>query len=141
MRINQGAGARTLPYDRVGLQAPQNANVTVGPAGDTVRWTYTAPALRKAIIECVSMFQRRETAATTPGHVSCFLQLRPNGVGFFPFAEQGSESNVVGNVVTAGLGTCGSLLPGDSVEAHTTDASTAGTNFFDLNGHFMEFAI
>ena len=127
MRLAFPGGARPDPWDRNPVSATQSySGATVAPHSSTVRWTYTVPTGRKALVSAFHISVRRAAAATTASTATAFLML--NGTNVF-------HVTLVNNTVDATqrleLSAALYLTAGDELRAVTLDSSTGG--YIDYN--------
>lgn len=99
----------------------------VGPHSTTVRYTYTVPAGRVAVLEAVFVEVTRATAPTTAGQARCYVVVTRNGASSLILVEATIFTSTVGVTEWATLGTPITLLSGDNVTLRTIDGSTGGT--------------
>jgi hypothetical protein len=140
MRTGQPIIGRPAWYDRNPSQVLLWWTVNnQAPHAETVRWTYTVPSGKKAMLEALDGLICIITAATTAGRRSIYVKLtRPSVGSAFIFNLQILTNNV-GDVQTKGLGTSLLMLAGDILEGYTSDGSTGGTADYRLMAKITEF--
>lgn len=141
MRLsNTQAVSRPTYYDRnpVKRQALYAAD-SVAPHALTVRFTYTAPAGKKAFVEVAKVLIIRETAATTAAPTTGQILLTPSGLSGGIAVTTYMQNNVVGTIDRDALATQVELLPGDAISGQTADQSTAGGMGYNLHVAMDEF--
>jgi hypothetical protein len=113
--------------------------LNVAPHGETVRWTYTVPAGKKAFVESVFAYLRRSAAATTVGRAAVVIWITPSGGSAAILIDVEILTNNVGDSDRQGVGQSLILLPGDTIEARTVDISTGGTVNYSAAAKITEF--
>lgn len=99
----------------------------VSPHSATVRYSYTVPAGRMAVLESAFVETTRATAPTTAGQARCYVVITRNGESSLIILEATIFSSTVGVTEWATLGTPITLVGGDAVTLRTIDTSTGGT--------------
>ena len=111
----------------------------IAPHGATVRWTYTVPASRMALVEMVSLIILRDAAPTTASYGLVYLSYFPSG-GSAQFATEVIEITATVGVPQQVLIGQGMLLKaGDALSGNTNDLSTGGTYFYEVTMVATEF--
>jgi hypothetical protein len=115
---------RLAPYDRnptspsvlFGLVGP------TGPHGTTVRFTYTVPTRRIAIINSVQLRFRRATAATTP--LTLLATILRNGLNYENLSTQSNGLDIDRTLQTSPQTP---MLTGQALVGQDSDGSIGGT--------------
>jgi hypothetical protein len=128
------------PFERAATYPHQQFLAgAVAPHAGTVRFTYTVPTNRIALLTAVHVKVRRETAPTTAGLVSAFVYLTDPTANVYRFASVSFVSSTVG-AQDWFSGYVGTFVPaGWSVSAQTGDSSTGGTCAYEISVHIVEF--
>jgi hypothetical protein len=139
LRINQvGSTARAAFYDRNPLKVNGKDDfVTRAPAGGTQRWIYTVPAARKTQVDSAICLSNRATVGAPGGEVQCIVMIDALNTSYVVFAD--SNSNTVGFLDKAMIGTGVLLLAADAIRGQTSDSSTGGTVTYLSSFHGVEF--
>lgn len=140
MRAHHLQQTRPQWYDRnpltIGLAYLANG---IAPHGQTQRVTYTAPALRKAILEASTGSALRETVAAPAALVRVTLAGTYDAatIAYQPFVQ--FLSNIVGD--QAGYSTSQQALmnPGNNFRGFTEDTSTGGTIAYCVSAKITEY--
>tara|TARA_Y100000310_G_scaffold328199_1_gene395908 strand:- start:240 stop:665 length:426 start_codon:yes stop_codon:yes gene_type:complete len=141
MRLsNLNLGALPL-FDRAPATIQEYyAGATVAPAGFTVRWTYTVPASKLALINQANILLLRDGVASPVGRTELGIEW-PTGGTYPKLLFVTSLDNVVGDSHQQAIGQAGFMVAAQAVRGYTSDPSTGGTNFFILSATFTEFDI
>jgi hypothetical protein len=132
--------ARPVWHDRNPLTKGliYSANL-VAPHADTVRWTYTVPAGKKALIEQAQVAVLRSGAATAVAVVRAYVQATTLDVGTSILAYA-AHHNIAANVQDGQVAGGTIMLAANQVlEGKTDDPSTGGTNTFMVSAKLTEF--
>lgn len=109
-------------------------NISIAPHVATQRWTYTAPTGRKAWVDDLDVSLRRHTVATTADLASSYITL------VTPFLLRTlCFTNTVGDSDRIALAQLAVILPGQTIAASTSDASTGGTFAYHAATKITEF--
>lgn len=129
MRVfNVQPAARPAPWDRNPVNKTQfAANGAVAPHTTTVRWTYTVPAGKKAVLESLMMSVIRVTAAAPQVTAVAHLNYTPSGGSQTLLAQAVLTTNGVNDIQQQTITSLGEMLAGDVVSADDVDSSTGGT--------------
>lgn len=111
----------------------------VGPHAPNDRATYTVPANRFAIVECVQAHIRRIGAATTLGTSVAQARYYRAGVTLFMFAQATHFSNVANDPIDFNTTLHAILFPGDQLRMTTADSSSGGTMYYYGTARIIEF--
>lgn len=103
---------------------------STAPHADTVRWTYTVPANRFAIVELLHLKNKRDTAAAPAGSLSNYVGYTVSGgteqvlinTQHFAAAVDAGDSATWGSEMR--------LATGDRLRGRTSDTSTGGASFY-----------
>jgi len=140
MRVSSYAVARPAAFDRNPVQTVKSLTVfSDSPAGTTVRWTYTVPAGKRALLTSGTINIQRYTVATSVGQLEYYLAISPLGSGRTGFMGFLDNDNTVNRVLRATIGQGPLLNTADVVEALSRDSSTGGTNNVWMSATFTEF--
>ena len=132
MRVASLGVARPAYYDRNATSAIQTYVATVSPHSQTTRWTTTVAAGTKLVVEAATVFVQRATAATTPLEVYGRVRIT-SGANVMVLAGNAFTSNTLAvlYVDKASAGT--TIYAGETVTGVTSDGSTGGTAFFEID--------
>ena len=140
MKVTSYAVARPAAFDRNPVQTVKSVTVySDPPAGFTVRWTYTVPAGKRALITSGTINIQRYTVATVVGQLQYMLAISPLGSGRTGFMGFYDNDNTVNRALRATIGQGPLLNAADVVEALTADSCTGGTNNVWISATFTEF--
>jgi len=132
--------ARPEWYDRNPAPAAQfYSGSGVAPHSATVRWTYTVPAGKKAMVEFIECAVWRRTAATTAGSSRGFIQYTPQGGSTVVLLRAEVNTLTLGDKDCVTTGQALVLKAGDALEAITEDLATGGNCDYILNVKITEF--
>lgn len=123
-------------FDRNPLTVDQNYQSQTAPHAQTVRWTYTVPANRKAFVSNVIAYCLRYAVATAAADIICFV--KRSGT-YMAWAQLTSADNTVGNRDKSTSVSTVTALPGEVISAATQDASTGGQSYFTMMANITEF--
>lgn len=134
MRITYPAGTRSNFYDRNAITRNLSYNQSlIGPHALTTRWTYTVPASKKFLVGTMytSMFR---DAGAAPGLVGkATINTQPSGGSSLPLIESNTfwaGAQTLNNAVTSsGLW----LSANDAITGSTSDTSTGGSHYYNVN--------
>jgi hypothetical protein len=119
-----------LNYQEEGAIAPHSA---------TVRWTYTVPTARKAMLQLIEVYLYRDTVATTLGYSDVWINMTPSGGSTYILVDAQLFVNTIGAAGPSPVSSGIILLPGDAVSGVDFDSSTAGTMSFYEGMEACEF--
>lgn len=97
-----------------------------GPHSTTIRWTYTVPTNKKTLVDAVSTYVRRASAATSASFVGVIIEIDPTGGSFEMICVSFMNGNVIDGGMNAEFGQAGTLNPGSVIQCRTFDSSTGG---------------
>lgn len=140
MQVNSPAASRAAWYDRNPTSEVKTAySNRVSPHSTTTRWSYTIPAARKAIIEIISGYTYRDTAATTGAEYGINISFVPNATTGAAISNINVSDNTEGayNYVQA-MGAI-TMFSGDSLIGDDFDNSTGGTVSYVLSMKGTEY--
>jgi len=136
MQLGQAQVVRSDWHDRTPSPILLQVNGGFAPHADTVRFTYTVPANRKAFIESFISSLFVNVLQTTHQNTNSFVRADIAGAGFIMLAKHHLYSGAVyqGNDMTAKIGLL--LNAGDIIEGQTGDNSAGGnvSHIFSVNG-------
>jgi len=95
----------------------------IAPHNNTVRWTYTVPANRIAIVRSAFGFIGTSQAATTPEWASLFIAINNT----CRILDEQFLNNTVGVTLSHMVGESALLVAGDTLKCTTTDGSSGAT--------------
>lgn len=105
-----------------------------------VRWTYTVPTGKKAMLEFAETQIFRDAAASTVGIASCDIAMLGDGVTCdMTLLRSMVHTNNVGDHMNNSTGGPILLLEGFKIFASTYDSSTGGTMKYKVNAKLTEF--
>jgi hypothetical protein len=140
MRVFNLGVSRPAWYDRGPLEKGQYyQGVAVAPHGGTTRWTYTVPAARKAYIEACFADIMRITAAGVVSLATATFVCTLNGAQTSVLGSALLFNNTLGTFDKVIVNGTITLLAGSVIAAQTSDASTGGTNNYDVSYKATEF--
>ena len=141
MRTGQPIISRPAWYDRNPKSICVGFSGALAPHSTTIRWTYTCPAGKRAMIELLQCSVRRVTAASMPNDFFSGILFTPivGDEGIILIAYITSAETAVGAKELNMLGGNLMLQPGDEIKGYTGDFSTGGTVFYVLNYKLTEF--
>lgn len=127
-------------YDRNPLSVFKSFNLAaVAPHVNTVRWTYTVPAGRKAMIESVMIETFRDAVAGAAGLFIGFIRYAVGGAGGDAYVVARSNANTLGAESRINESQGGIMFAGDVLTGETVDGSTGGTVLYMVNAKITEF--
>jgi len=139
-RVGFPGGPRLDWYDRnPGNQRQLYAVAGVAPHLETIRWTYTVPAAKKAWISAAFVAARRATAATTAGEVRARVVFAPSGGQYGSIIMARIFGNVVNDQDKAAFGPGMMMQATDQLLGLTMDLSTGGTIDYEVTAVIVEF--
>jgi len=136
------ASDRANYYDRNATAKLFQYGATVAPHSVTQRFSYTVPGAKKAYLESIYLWKRRETVAGTPGDHNLYIQYTPNGMSAATIAQLLDSTNAAGGSGLSQYYTQFGLLgPGDQITGATYDNSIGGNVQFLVALKLTEFDI
>lgn len=141
MRLsNIQAMSRPEPSDRNGTAQTivYGAN-GVTPHAQTVRASYTVPAGRKAVVEASFCQMYRDNVAAPVNIVTASLYYTKSGGAAQQVLNAFSGNNTLWSGDHVYEGWSLRLFAGDAITLYTSDASTGGTNTFNLFARATEY--
>jgi hypothetical protein len=137
MRIVNPSQIRAAPIDRNPTDASKSVLViTAGPHTVTIRWTYTVPAARKAIVGPGSNMIDRVTAAAPAGRIGATVG---NNAGTLWISDIETFGNTVAFDQSQAIGTGFLISAGYILTWGTADLSTGGTVNYTCGVAIMEY--
>lgn len=132
MRVASLGVARPAYYDRNATSSIQTYVAIVAPHSFTTRWTTTVASGTKLVVEAATTFVERITAATTAAEVYGRIRIT-SGANVMVLSAQAFTSNTIAvcYIDKASYGT--TLYAGESIAGVTSDGSTGGTAFFEID--------
>lgn len=128
---------QTLPT--LSLQSYNAA--AIAPHVATVRWTYTVPAARFAVVEFLHVSLTRQTAAAPVGEAIAAIGIIPSGGALSRILQVVIFTNAVGDKDHAEWGGRILLAAGDALEGRTIDTSTGGTFRYLVSARISEYVL
>lgn len=127
MRTTFPFGSRPMPWDRNPQAIRQSAAIpNLAPHAATIRWSYTVPTGRKAILNHIFLMLMRASAPTTNGRVQGLIRITPSGGSALTVLSLHLFPGNVGEVSVASSAPQTLLSAGDTVDYLTADGSTGG---------------
>ena len=126
MRVSSFAVARPAYYDRNATSGTAvYSGASIAPHAETVRWTITVAAGKKANIELTRMMANRVTVATAAS-VAGYVARITTSTSYMDILYEAHISNVLGyeakDIAPAGV----TLYAGETLDGRTYDGSTGG---------------
>jgi|SRR5712664_1673086 len=127
---------RLAPYDRNPTRPAALFFTTapIAPHASTLRFSYTVPTNRKALMLTIQFRVRRATAATTAAAIQILLQIAAVSLDFLVTYTNTADHE---SVYQVSVGT--SILTGEQLKVLDIDSSTAGTVEFQETIEAIEF--
>lgn len=139
MRITTGTLTQSAPYDRAPTEIQQSYfGPAIAPHADTTRWTYTVPAARRAAIDLLEFFWRRNAVAAPTGLIQDYIQ---EGGGLVYLVLFRTTLNAVDNIQSEGRTGAYIMVAGAVLSFHTSDLGTGGSCDHMGNAHGIEFDV
>jgi len=130
------AGSRQQPIDRAPLTNQEVYNAaTVAPHGPTVRWTYTVPTGRKALLQSAYVKLMRQVAAAPVGYAQAYIVYQTTGI----IISASINTNVIGDGSQLAIGQSITMLAGEEIHAGSDDASTGGSFRYLISANLLEY--
>jgi hypothetical protein len=137
MRVGIGGSVRALATDRNYVDVTVNyLALAVGPHGNTVRSTSTAPANTFLDVMDIFNFVRRETAAAPVGLVESRIYGTTTAQ---TYSYNRTLQNVIDNAQRDSKGSNIVIPAAGSIQIATADASTGGTNDYVITAKTAQF--
>lgn len=133
--------ARQHYYDRSAAGLTLTYGDTVAPHAETVRWSYTTPSNRAAMLGGLALSVLRVSAAGTAGIVLIRAKYRVASAGLSYYDTVPLLDNNVGAHNQLAVTLSFVMQVGDIIELLTSDASTTGTVEYDGSLHGVEYAV
>lgn len=138
MIVDNAYLARPSWYDRTPTGRGQLYNATIAPAGTTVRWTYTVPTAKKALVDVVTMQATRQTAAAPIGEAAALIEVTSLDASVARLI-QSLFNNTVGAAANGNFAAAIPMQAGETLIGKTYDFSTGGTVNYNVAAHLVEF--
>jgi len=140
MRVSSYAVARPAAFDRNPVQTVKNyAAFSLAPAALTVRWTYTVPAGKRALLTSAHIYVQRNSTATSIGQNQYDISIAPLGIGATAIMQFYDSDNTLQRTLSGFMGQGPLLNATDVVTGNTRDGSTGGSNNTSISATFTEF--
>ena len=114
-------------------------DTTSAPAGLTVRFTYTVPVGKAAVIAMRSASICNRTIATTANIVRAYHRSNLSGGGLKEVLLAQSQLVLDSSHVEIAHGYAGPILAGDVLDGVTLDSSTGGFKSYQLGLEVLEY--
>jgi hypothetical protein len=109
------------------------------PHPQTLRWQYTVPAGRQAIVELLVAVTQRDAAASVAATASDYIILEAHGAGNMVLIYAWIASLSLGAQTALTVGTALTLYESDRLNAYTYDGSADGTVSYVISAKIIEF--
>lgn len=134
MRISSYAVARPAYYDRNATASTSSYSAAPAPAGDVTRWSVTVASGKKILVEASYCSVTRQSAPTVGAlyYATVFCSgIIINSIADTSTVVGTTQSRIVTGMITA--------YPGDVIYGLTSDSSTGGTVFFNVQYKGTQF--
>lgn len=139
MRIIYPSVARNAYYDRTPTFLTKRYEATlIAPHVQAVRWTYTVPANKRAVLQEAHIFIVRSGVAIGADYAEAQLSIQSGGI-FSRFIHVAFIDNTGGKAFYTDTQTTIYLDTGQIMQAITADASNGGTLDYYVNAFIMEY--
>lgn len=128
------------PRERTPLKITGHYNAAgIAPHGDTVRWSYTVPAGKKARVEHLFGLAFRDGLAPGVSITAAYIQITPSGGSTVILFRAIISGVAVGELHTLSEATNILMLAGDLIEGSTVDTAGGGTARYGVGMIASEF--
>lgn len=136
-----GYYTRSFPVERTSGGVAQGfshyAANGLGPHVPTIRWTYTVPSAKAAMIDGLSVNLLRVAVAAP----AAFAQVLVYGTGGVYWADVSAQDNAIGSGRFLVAGLVGYARAGEAISSQTFDGSTGGAYNYSASLRYHEFGI
>jgi len=138
MKVSSFAVARPAYYDRNATATYSTYNSSgIAPHTYTVRWTYTVPAGKKAIMETATILISTQVVATVNGSREAYIRVTSPSSATIIYL--GNTTNTALAFTFIAAPTQPTFYAADAITGNTFDSGTGGQVYYDINGKFTAY--